>query len=179
MNNKLIALLTTGIMLPSAAALTSVQAADQSAGAKLPDWIPNDFSSALEFRNNYGTTHIENGLICFVFKEKAEKVPEGEPRGVLRYEIKPTQGMTKLLKQNIYSSENAESDYEVVVYQPTSKGDFEVTFTDTFVSSAVLKMDPDYGRTTYTFSIDDALGVKETDVYSWLPDSFMEFRDIS
>ena len=91
MKAKPIALLTAGVMLTASATFTPVYAAEQPAIAesteKLPEWVPTDFESALEFRNTYGATHVEDGLICAVFWEQAEKIPEGEPQGVLRYNI--------------------------------------------------------------------------------------------
>ena len=53
------------VVVPSA-----VFAAEHGMGAALPDWIPSDYESALEFRNTYGATHIQDGLVCIVFKEQ-------------------------------------------------------------------------------------------------------------
>ncbi len=68
MKKKRLALLITAMMLTSAMPLPTVQAADPAAIA-LPDWIPNDYASAIDFCNTYGASHIEDGLICMVFKE--------------------------------------------------------------------------------------------------------------
>ena len=35
----------------------------------LPEWIPQNFTEALDFDNTYGKTHIEDGLICCVRKK--------------------------------------------------------------------------------------------------------------
>ena len=147
-----------------------VNAETSSAGAELPDWVPTDFRSALGFRNTYGTTHIGDGLICLVFLEEKEEIPEGELRGMLRYMITPTKGNTRLLKDSIYDSEDGRYEYEVVVYDPVKQGEFNVTFIDTWVNGN------DYAA-SYTFSIDDDLNVAETDIYSWLPDCETEYKD--
>lgn len=172
MKAKPIALLTAGVMLTASAALMPVNAAEPTSNTritdKLPEWVPTDFDSALEFRNTYGTTHIEDGLICAVFWEQAEKVPEGEPQGVLRYDLRTTKGMTQCLKRDIYASKDKAFNYEVVVYKPITEGEFELTFTDTWVNTN--------GEKNYTFSIDGLMNAVETDIYSWLPDCYEEYR---
>lgn len=35
----------------------------------LPEWIPQNFTEAMQFDNKYGKTHIEDGLICCVRKK--------------------------------------------------------------------------------------------------------------
>ena len=70
MKNKLISLLTAGIMLASAAPLPAVQATDSplmdSAIGTLPEWTPMNFIDAMEFYNTYGKTHVEDNFICIV-----------------------------------------------------------------------------------------------------------------
>ncbi len=172
MKTKPIALLTAGVMLTASATIMPVNAAEPSANTKvtdkLPEWVPTDFESALEFRNIYGATHIDDGLICAVFWEQAEKVPEGEPQGVLRYDLRTTKGMTQCLKQDIYASKDKAFNYEVVVYKPITQGELEITFTDTWVNAN--------GEKKYTFSIDGLMNAVETDIYSWLPDCYEEYR---
>lgn len=172
MKVKPIALLTASVMLTASATLPPVNAAGPTANTrstdKLPEWVPTDFESALEFRNTYGATHIEDGLICAVFWEQAEQVNEDEPQGILRYDLRTTKGMTQCLKQNIYASKDKAFNYEVVVYKPIAEGEFEITFTDTFVNSN--------GEKNYTFSIDGLMNAVETDIYSWLPDCYEEYR---
>ena len=50
-----------GLLTPSTA---FAEGTDVSAA--LPDWIPQSFDEAISFRNTYGATHIDNGLICIV-----------------------------------------------------------------------------------------------------------------
>ena len=58
-----------------------------SPDAPVPDWVPTDFLSAMEFRNTYGATHIENGLICIVFPESVAKDSKEETYG---YKLQPS-----------------------------------------------------------------------------------------
>ena len=117
------------VFVPSA-----VYAAEHAMGAALPEWIPQSFESALDFRNTYGATHIQDGLVCVVFREQYEKVPEGEPQGVLRYDIRTTKDMMKELFHKTYADENSRYCYEVVVYYaPQKQGNFEVALVDTVI----------------------------------------------
>ena len=153
-------------------------AAEHATGAALPEWIPQNYESAQNFRNTYGATHIENGLVCIVFREHYDKVPEGEPQGVLRYEIKTTEDMMKVLYSNIYGSEDSEYCYEVVVYYaPQKQGDFEVALVDTWIKSSELDLGYNHAVVRYKFSIGEENEITETDIYSWLPDSYSEFYD--
>ena len=173
MKAKALTLLTAGVMLTASTPMLPVYAAEKPVSAKsmeeLPEWVPTDFESALEFRNTYGATHVEDGLICAVFWEQAEKIPEGEPQGVLRYNIIETKDMTKCLKHDIYGSKDNAFNYEVIVYKPLKQGEFEISFADTWVNLN--------GEKNYTFSINDSLNAVETDIYSWLPDCFKEYRN--
>ncbi|MBE6861540.1 MAG: hypothetical protein E7497_01380 [Ruminococcus sp.] len=70
MKNKLLSLLTAGVMLASATAMPPVLAVDQpsmdSAIGTLPDWTPMNFVDAMEFYNTYGKSHVEDNFICLV-----------------------------------------------------------------------------------------------------------------
>ena len=181
MKNRILALITSGMILSSATALPPVHAAltptnDTTIG-ELPKWIPNDLDSAIRFRDEFGGTHIDDGLICIVFKEQNEKIPDGEPRGMLRYILEDESDNCMLLKREVYGSKDSDYNYEVLVYTPLNKGDFEVTLTDTWPQYPSDIYYPD-GKITYTFSTTadpDALSTKETDIYSWLPDCFTEY----
>ena len=70
MKNKLIAFLTTGLMMTSAVALPPVEAADKSDKdpviGVLPDWVPQDFAGAMQFYNTHGKTYVADNVICTV-----------------------------------------------------------------------------------------------------------------
>ena len=190
MKKRLIALLTTGMMLSSATTLPPVLAANSPATAKstvkLPEWIPTDFESALEFRNTYGATHIEDGLLCVLFDESSRPVelPDDE---TIRYRVidgtmvdhgEYAEEVSGLITNEIYhASFNApKKDYtsdlqfEVVVYEPTGKGNLDVRLYD-----ATLKytncITPHYG-----FNISSSLEITETDLHSWVPDCVTEYN---
>ena len=78
MKNKLISLLTAGIMLASAAPLPAVQATDSplmdSAIGTLPEWTPMNFIDAMEFYNTYGKTHVEDNFICIVKPMRSDEI---------------------------------------------------------------------------------------------------------
>ena len=157
----------------------SAAAADDRAVAALPDWIPDDFASALDFRNQFGATGIGSGLICTVFEEEPEQVPEGEPQGILRYELTATGGMANCLKDEVYAAENGALGLRVVVYQPQRVGVLEITHTDTW---AQVKTDDPSAQITYSFMVEETdptyhtLDAYETDINSWLPDCRAEYE---
>ena len=70
MKTRWIALLTSSLMLATAAGVLPAQAADKPAEdplfGTLPDWVPTDFVEALDFYNTYGKTHVEDNIICLV-----------------------------------------------------------------------------------------------------------------
>ncbi len=153
-------------------------AAQHATGAALPEWIPRSFEEALDFRNTYGATHIQDGLICVVFREQPEKVPEGEPQGMLRYDIRTTEDMMEQLYHNYLSSENSMYNYEVAVYYaPKKQGKFEVALVDTWLKSSDLDLGYNHAVAHYTFSIDEEKEITETDMYGWLPDCYTEYND--
>ena len=183
MKSRLIAVITTGMMLASAASMPPVLAAEQTtpagAVATLPDWIPKDLASALEFRNTYGATHIDNGLVCVVSKLKRDQVPDGQPQGMLRYEILTTDKSVKMLRHTNFGSEYSQYYYEIAVFDPQQAGDFDIAVVDSWAEEP----DPDlrYGHAVarYSFSAKDDMDITETDIYGWLPDSAEEFRQFS
>ena len=169
----------TPLTLNSAGFLAPQTAFADSAGvpATLPDWIPTDFDSAAEYRNTYGATHIDNGLVCVVSIFKKDPVPEGEPQGVLRYDIQCTDKSVKMLRHTSFGSENSSYYYDIAVFDPQQKADFDIAVIDTWAKET----DPDlqYGHAInrYSFSAKDGMNITETDIYSWLPDGKTEFYE--
>ena len=149
----------------------TASAAETGALAELPDWIPDDFDSAVEFRNSFGVTHIGNGLLCLVFTEEKETAPEDDPR----YQLKATKNVVQCLRDEVYSTEQSLFAMRVVVYQPKMQGVLSVTHTD--------KQAPANENAGYSFLIEitdptyHTLSVTETDIYSWLPDCRTEFDE--
>ena len=167
MKFKPIAILITVMMLTSAVFTPPVRAAEQTTPANdvdlLPDWIPNDLESAIEFRNTYGATHIggqnESDLLCVVFQE-----PNYSKK---KYDIKNTAGLVTVFYHDVFVDEGNDTAYEVMTYKnaATSKPDFKVQF------SCDSKVQKEYSFTSF------GTQVAETDIYSWLPDCEKEYWD--
>ena len=153
---------------------SAVFAEAHATGAALPEWIPCDLESAIEFRNTYGATHIQDGLVCIVFREHYEKAADDGPR----YDIRTTKDMMSELTHKLYSSDECESCYEVVVYYaPEEKGEFEVALVDTWLKSSQLDLGYDHAVAYYSFNIDENKDITESDIFSWLPDCYTEYND--
>ena len=186
---KLIAALTATVaaMVPFSA--YGVNAADTPAvsaemgGVELdiPEWVPTDYHSVLDFRNKYGATHVESGYLCVVFKEYIGRSDDDEPMGVLRYMVQETEDVMVKVKHDRIFSEDGEYGYEVVLYHVTeATGVFEVALIDTAVNEAGSLLPEGLEHLAvkhYTFNIDEDYDIHETDIYGWLPDSATEYRE--
>ena len=144
----------------------------------LPDWIPQSYEAALEFRNTHGAVQIQDGLVCMLFSEYPERHASEEEQNPERYAIKMTEGVMQELSRVKYSAEG-EYDFVVSVFQPIKKGDFEIALVDTWLKSGSLDLGYQKADAYYTFSVDAALNVTETDIYGWLPDCDEEYRSIA
>ena len=162
---------------PIVCAPSAVSAEDAGTVTASPDWIPTDFDSAVSFRNTYGATHIDNGLICVVSALKSDPVPKGEPQGMQRYEVHATDKSVKMLRHTSFGSEISSYYYDVAVFEPQQAGVFDIALIDTWAKDT----DPDlqYGHAVarYSFSAAEDTGITETDIFSWLPDGKTEFSD--
>ena len=145
--------------------------------AALPEWIPSDFDSASEFRNTYGATHIDNGLICIVCPDRARK---GRSEDTYGFELRATENMGQELKHEIYTYEYTETCFDVFVYKPQKQGNIDLTVVDPH--DQVKPSDNDTDSETepseiaeYNFAVDQNLNITETDIFSWLPDSMTEY----
>ena len=184
----------SSLLAPSA-----VYAADHAMGAALPEWIPSDFDSALEFRNTYGATLVKDGLVCIVFKESTAGLSDDEEQENSRYAIRTTEGMMQELRRERYISEGSETGdcYEVAVYYaPEKQGEFAVALTDKWIQICIIPEDGydpvlennalaqkagiDLGGVNasafYSFEIDEDMEITETDIYGWLPDCTAEYE---
>ena len=72
MKTKKLACLTACTMLASAVWMLPAQAAGTDGGVTdplfgtLPDWVPHDFVSAMQFLNTHGKSYVSDGIICLV-----------------------------------------------------------------------------------------------------------------
>ena len=136
--------------------------------SSFPDWIPQSFDDAVNFRNKYGVVHIgdendsypfyDSDLLCVVFKETSYSTK--------KYDIKNTGGLVTVFYHDTFVDEDADTAYEVMTYKnaSTSKPDFKVQF------SCDAELQKEYSFTSI------GTQVVETDIYSWLPDCEEEYR---
>ncbi len=72
MKTKMLACLTACMLFASAVPMLPAQADDTENAATdplfgtLPDWVPQDFVSAVQFWNTHGKSYISDGIICLV-----------------------------------------------------------------------------------------------------------------
>ncbi len=159
-------------VLPAPAA----SAASAEAAATLPDWVPKDLESAVSFRNNYGATHIDNGLVCVVYKLEREPVPADEVQGIVRYELQATDPSVKLLRHMSYGSADSSYYFETAVFDPQQACDFDIAVIDTFVEKTDSDLRYGHAIARYSFSAADDMHITETDIFGWLPDCTEEYR---
>ncbi len=140
----------------------NVNADDTAYTYSIPDWIPQSFDEAINFRNTYGSTHIgdqnESDLLCVVFQE-----PNYSKK---KYDIKNTAGLVTVFYHDVFVDEGNDTAYEVMTYKnaATSKLDFKVQFT------CDSELQKEYSFTSF------GTQVAETDIYSWLPDCEKEYE---
>ena len=128
----------------------------------LPNWFPQSFDNALSTYNRFGKTHIANGVLCTLFHEtdSAAGWESIENRCKLRY----TEDKLKLLCSVRFQKGN--DLFLVSMFAGAAPGDAAVAHDDYAVNEAAYE---------YTFRIDDALNIKETDLCAWVPDCDLEF----
>ena len=170
-------LVITPFSFSDSALLTPSAMVAEGTAATLPEWIPNDFDSAVEFRNTYGATHIDNGLVCVVSVFKREPVPEGQPQGMVRYETQITDKSIKKLQQTTFGSDISSYYYEIDVFDPQKAGDFDIVITDSWAEEPDPGLEYGHALARYSFSAKDDMNITETDIFSWLPDGKAEFSD--
>lgn len=172
---KLRKLLAAVIALPlTLAAIPVIPPVSAVDPPDIPEWIPTDFETALNFANTYGATHIEDGLLCIV------KMRENNEN--LKFEVhlegssKPAVIADTLLS---YVPSIDDDSPDVPHYQPyydldVKVYDFEKAGTFSF-EQVCYYYENEQSSVQYTFEIDDDLNITETDIYSWLPDCSGEY----
>ena len=84
----LIAAMTVGTPLTFSPSIPAPAFAEETGLTdELPDWVPTDFETAVDFCNTYGATHIENGYVCIVYKMDYEKPYPGIMIHDVRYQL--------------------------------------------------------------------------------------------
>ena len=207
MKTRLIALLTTGMMLASAAVLPPIQtgAAEDPILGTLPDWVPTDFADALQFYNNYGKTHVEDDFICLV-RPAVQFMKDDygvSLSGSMSELFSPAGNVPQFYELEIppkpdKDDPDAQADYAALCEKlgiPSDDYSFFEHFQDRRTQPAFevgvyrvfqgydltiqwTQTEGDETKVTETFSFENKDGTTvETDIYSWLPDSLPEFRE--
>ncbi|MBP7186304.1 MAG: dockerin type I repeat-containing protein [Ruminococcus sp.] len=159
-----------------------------------PDWTPTDFNSAMEFLNHHGTTYAEDGMICIVkhvpngkhMDAKIEAVGnEGDQRTDSQYESKifsfgfevpdetPPENGEKTALQD-YMEFHGYTDGSFVDYHYEALMIKENQDSKFNIMTGIVGEDEDLDESkaaVYTFD-----GDTETDIWGWLPDSYVEYR---
>lgn len=164
----------------------------------MPEWIPTNFTEALQFDNEYGKTHIKDGYICCVRKIYSDhytytKEISGDSITELRsytfkFEMpeKPDESDTEAYQEYLdFLCLNGIDEYYVRYaekYDSVIKSDFEYEVS-------VYKMKPSgkgeinliwensnnwSNAVTLSFESSADGEITETDLYGWLPDSVGE-----
>ena len=177
----LIAAMTVGTPLTFSPSIPAPAFAEETGLTdELPDWVPTDFETAVDFCNTYGATHIENGYVCIVYKMDYEKPYPGIMIHDVRYQL-IRQG-SALHMENVdgytYSQDPAGGDtkYYVMLFSAGKEGTFECDMIDNALKTSPDKEHPkSLGH--YSFKVDSNGNITETDLYSWLPDCMTEYRE--
>lgn len=148
--------------------------------AELPTWIPQDFSSALDFINSFGATHIDEDYVCLVFQEKGERDVSGEFVTV-SCDSDALENVFEMHCVNPDENGYAQMTLHISVFRAVKAGTATITPLDS-------SQDASQGETqatgkkefsSYEFSIDSDLNITETDIFGWLPDCAVEYENFT
>lgn len=136
--------------------------------SSLPDWIPQDHASAVEFINEHGTSYVKDGVICFVRPQYLENTD--------RYPVRFKGSAAKDIKSyevlnNIFTDPELDyKGYNVIAYDIPENSDLTVNFMYSYNEKAerLLK--------SFSFIKDSTGYITQTDKFFWLPDSVDEFN---
>lgn len=118
----------------------------------MPDWVPRDYSSAVDFLNEYGTSHAEGNFVCLVYRGFSETTFSNTPLYTTTFE-------------------GTNPDYEFYYGQPKCyMALFKYDDNNKEIQASIDK-------TEYSFTMTEN-GYEETDIYSWLPDSWTEYCEM-
>lgn len=205
MNKKLVAMMSAMVMCFSAMPICTAYAETDvdvmpeipvDVQDVLPEWIPQNFTEALDFDNTYGKTHIEDGLICCVrVKSKDERLEYStEYSDDSQFELllnetynfelpeKPDESDEEAYQEYLdflYSNGISEFEvennliyinfeYEVTVYSLKATESVEINWIEKHKNSGNTDI------TTLSFESSADGEVTETDLYGWLPDTMGE-----
>ncbi len=163
----------------------------------LPEWIPQNFTEAMQFDNKYGKTHIEDGLICCV-RKKYNRIDCNEY--LTEYSGDDSMGLLTLFNETYNfvmpekpdeSDEEAYQEYlDFLSENHISKSDIEygLVYVNFEYEVTVYAMNPSSSvdinwieknqqtdrivrTTTLSFESSADGVITETDLYGWFPDT--------
>ena len=210
MKAKIAACMSACILLSSAVPMLPAQTADTAGGAAdplfgtLPDWVPQDFVSAVEFRNTHGKSYVSDGIICLVrpmahFRTDDYRIdlggsmttvdtPAGSKPNIYELEIpeKPDPEDAEAVKayENLCDRlGNTSHDYSAFETYASCKTQtaFEVALFRVLdgmeLTVAWQEKAGDEYKTTEKFSFGNTDGnLFENDIWGWLPDCEAEYQ---
>jgi len=170
-SKKLVALIASAAMLctfnPTAVSpfVSAEEVTNQAGVVDLSEWMPQNYDEAIEFYNKYGQTYIDGGLICTVqLKWNSYFAYETKQSGTAEYVV--------LSNEEYFSDEYGGYTYEVTLYRATGSGDINLSWIDKNPDN-----DKIVKQTDFSFYVNDNLGITQTDIYSWAPDSIEEYEE--
>ncbi len=155
---------------------------------RLPDWVPEFYSDACNFQNNYGNSYVEDGVICIVSRYDTSQTLDASNCVCEPVDGTDNGDCVKLLDklyipQEIYTDSNGREYtdsssfavnpdglnhyYHVTVWKASRPGVFMLCEEPTEASAA-----PDMFR----FTIADDLSITETDWRGYVPDCQSEYE---
>ena len=144
----------------------------------LPEWIPKDYASAVDFCNVYGATHVQDGYVCLVrrgmpdsdmhkdFVETASEEPVTQfiPQySLIQLDGEHADGPASFMQDSpLYQ-------FEISVYQPKDS-ELKITWTNEKAPENSM---------TFTFGMTTRGSFEETDILGWLPDCRTEYSQFA
>lgn len=167
----------------------------------LPQWIPSDLSSAVQFDNQYGATHIEDGYICCV--RRMTNNGKGYTQRCYMDDLAKGEKYNCQVYSKVFSFPEAvssgEEGYDEYIAELGKLGirekDIPYAKTDVCYSVNVFKPNPESRINIYwnkmrgnlksdysseyalNFSVDRDGNITETDLFGWLPDCLAEAKE--
>ena len=136
----------------------------------IPEWIPSDFSEAMDFSAQYGCTHIKDDCICIVHKISGDR--NGYLNSYFCHDKNGDPALDVKLSEKTFTPSNeqlgdntADIGYRVEVFRLPPSASIYCNYANYNISDKVTK---------YTFESDSEGKVTETDIFGWLPDCVKE-----
>lgn len=114
-SKRIIALLSAITMLGTLNAVTLPDVVSAQENATMPEWVPQNYTEAMEFYNKHGKTYIKDGFICTVESRNtwSKGIFKTEDNGsTINYEDDIV--YTNIFNEFIWPDEPIESDYETM-----------------------------------------------------------------